>query len=92
MDRRQLVGTPGCGSRHDYVWGYSLVDQLTNPVFIEGLKLVQQADLSLDTANQRPDLLQAVIRVTDMVPGLRVIVDHLPAFLKTLDAAGMAAI
>ena len=80
------------GIRYGNIWGYSLVDQLANPVFIEGLKLVQQADLSLDTANQRPDLLQAVIRVTDMVPGLRVIVDHLPAFLKTLDAAGMAAI
>ena len=80
------------GIRYGNIWGYSLVDQLTNPVFVDGLKLVQQADLSLDTANQRPDLLQAVIRVNDMVPGLRVIIDHLPALLKTLDASGMAAL
>jgi predicted TIM-barrel fold metal-dependent hydrolase len=80
------------GIRYGNIWGYSLVDQLTNPVFVDGLKLVQQADLSLDTANQRPDLLQAVIRVNDMIPGLRVIIDHLPALLKTLDASGMAAL
>ena len=33
-----------------------------------------------------------MIRVNDMVPGLRVIIDHLPALLKTLDASGMAAL
>jgi predicted TIM-barrel fold metal-dependent hydrolase len=80
------------GIRYGNIWGYSLVDQLANPVFVDGLKLLQQADLSLDTANQRPDLLEAVIRVNDMVPGLRVIIDHLPALLKTLDAKGMAAL
>ena len=80
------------GIRYGNIWGYSLVDQIANPVFVEGLKLVQQADMALDTANPRLDLLQAVVRVTDMVPGLRVIVDHLPALVKTLDAKGMAAI
>ncbi|MEO8129173.1 MAG: amidohydrolase family protein, partial [Bryobacteraceae bacterium] len=80
------------GIRYGNIWGYSLVDQVSKPVFIDGLKLLQQADLALDTANPRLDLLQAVVRVTDMVPGLRVIVDHLPALVKTLDANGLAMI
>ena len=80
------------GIRYGNIWGYSLVNQIANPVFVEGLKLMQDADMALDTANPRADLLQAVVRVTDMVPGLRVIVDHLPALVKTLDATGIAAI
>ena len=69
------------GIRYGNLWGYDLVTQISNPVFIDGLKALEQADLSLDTANQRPDLIDATLRVTDKVPGLRVIVDHLPAML-----------
>jgi L-fuconolactonase len=32
------------GIRYGNIWGYSLVGQLSNPVFIHGLKLLQQAD------------------------------------------------
>jgi predicted TIM-barrel fold metal-dependent hydrolase len=80
------------GIRYGNLWGYNLVEQLSNPVFVEGLRLLQQADLSLDTANQRPNLLEAAVRVNDMVPGLRVIIDHLPALVKTLDASGRASL
>src|SRR5215467_2364819 len=79
------------GIRYGNIWGYNLVTQLSNPVFISGLKLLQQADLSLDTANQTMDLLQAAVRVNDMVPDLRVIIDHLPAFVKTLNSSTMSA-
>jgi L-fuconolactonase len=80
------------GIRYGNIWGYSLVNQVSNPVFIEGLKLLQQADLVLDTANPNPALIQAVIHVTDMVPGLRVVIDHVPAMLRQLDANGRVAI
>jgi L-fuconolactonase len=80
------------GIRYGNIWGYSLGNQVSNPVFIEGLKLLQQADLVLDTANPDPDLIQTVIRVTDMVPGLRVVIDHVPAMLRQLDANGRAAV
>ena len=53
---------------------------------------MQQADLALDTANPRPDLLEAVLKVTDKVPGLRVIVDHLPSMFGWLDANGRIAV
>lgn len=79
------------GIRYGNLWGYSLVEQVANPTFIEGLKLMQQADLAMDTANPRPDLIEAVLRVNDKVPGLRIIVDHLPAMMRRLDANAMAA-
>ena len=70
----------------------NLAQQVSNPVFISGLKLLQQADLTLDTANPNPDLIQAVIAATDFVPGLRVVVDHLPAMLRTLGPSGIPAV
>jgi predicted TIM-barrel fold metal-dependent hydrolase len=73
------------GIRYGNLWGYSLTRQMANPVFVEGLKLMQQAGLALDTANPQPDLLDAVLRLTDQVPGLRVIIDHLPALMWRLE-------
>jgi predicted TIM-barrel fold metal-dependent hydrolase len=67
------------GIRYGNLWGYNIVEQLANPTFIEGLKVMQQADLTLDMANPRPDLIEAAIRVSDKVPGLRIVMDHLPA-------------
>jgi predicted TIM-barrel fold metal-dependent hydrolase len=80
------------GIRYGNLWGYDLVSQLSNPTFVNGLKMLQQADLTLDTANQNMSLLQAAVQVTNMVPGLRIVVDHLPAFIKTLNSAGMATV
>ena len=80
------------GIRYGNLWGYNLVTQAANPAFIEGLKLMQQADLTLDTANPRPDLLEAVLRVSDKVPGLRIVIDHLPSMMERLDANALAAV
>ena len=33
----------------------------------------------LDTANPRISLLQAIVRVNDQVPNLRIVIDHLPS-------------
>jgi predicted TIM-barrel fold metal-dependent hydrolase len=67
------------GIRYGNLWNYDLVRQLNNPVFIEGLKLLAQADLVLDTANPRVDLLQAIVTVSDKVANLRIVIDHLPS-------------
>ena len=80
------------GIRYGNLWGYNLPAQVSNPAFIEGLKLMQQADLAMDTANPRPDLLEAILKVTDKVPGLRIILDHLPAMFARLDPAGRATV
>jgi L-fuconolactonase len=73
------------GIRYGNLWGRDTTKQADNPAFISGLKLLQQADLVLDTANPRVDLLQAIVRITDRVPELRVVLDHLPSLEPTTD-------
>jgi L-fuconolactonase len=73
------------GIRYGNLWGYSLVNEIQNPFFIEGLKLMQQADLAFETANPQPDLIEAVLKASDRVPSLRIVIDHMPAMLRSLD-------
>jgi L-fuconolactonase len=73
------------GIRYGNLWGYNLVEQVNNPAFVDGLKLLAQADLVLDTANPRVDLLEAAVKVNDKVPDLRIIIDHLPSLDPTPD-------
>jgi predicted TIM-barrel fold metal-dependent hydrolase len=80
------------GIRYGNLWDYSLVEQVGNPRFIEGLKLLQQAGLTLDTANPQPDLIEAVLRVSDKIPGLRIVIDHLPSMMTNLDAPSRARV
>ncbi len=67
------------GIRYGNLWGYDLVAQVDNPSFIDGLKLLAQHDLVLETANQTIPLLQAAVKAADRVPDLRIVLDHLPA-------------
>jgi L-fuconolactonase len=66
------------GIRYGNLWGRDLGAELKNPDFVAGLKDLAAAGLVLDTANPNPVLLDAVLRVTDKVPALRVVLDHLP--------------
>jgi predicted TIM-barrel fold metal-dependent hydrolase len=73
------------GIRYGNLWGRDMTKQVGNPAFVEGVKLLAQADLVLDTANPRVNLLEAVVRLTDRVPDLRVVLDHLPSLEPTAD-------
>ena len=73
------------GIRYGNLWGRDITKQADNPVFLDGMKLVAQADLVLDTANPRVDLLEAILKITDRVPDLRVVLDHLPSLDPTPD-------
>jgi predicted TIM-barrel fold metal-dependent hydrolase len=66
------------GIRYGNLWGRNLATEIAKPQFIADLKLLSKAGLSLDTANPDPELIGAVLRLTDQVPDLRVIIDHLP--------------
>jgi predicted TIM-barrel fold metal-dependent hydrolase len=67
------------GIRYGNLWNYNLVEQVNNPALTAGLKLLAQADLVLDTANPNVNLLQAIVKVNDNVPNLRIVIDHLPS-------------
>jgi L-fuconolactonase len=66
------------GIRYGNLWGRDLGAELPKPEFIGGLQALAEAGLALDTANPTPALVEAVVRLTDRVPNLRVIMDHLP--------------
>jgi L-fuconolactonase len=78
------------GIRYGNLWGRDMTVELGKPEFIQGLKLLAQADMVLDTANPRPELMQNMIRVTDQVPNLRIVIDHLPQLEPPADAGARA--
>jgi predicted TIM-barrel fold metal-dependent hydrolase len=51
---------------------------LGNAQVISDLKAVADAGLTMDVANPNSRLMDSVVRVTDRVPNLRVVLDHLP--------------
>lgn len=66
------------GIRYGNLWGRDLTAEIAKPEFIADLKALAEANLVLDTANPTPALIAAIVRVTDKVPRLRVVIDHLP--------------
>lgn len=66
------------GIRYGNLWGYNISQQVDNPTFIDGMQRMAAADLVLDSAGPDLPLLQAIVRLNDRVPELRIIIDHLP--------------
>ena len=79
------------GIRYGNLWNRDLRAELSKPKFVEDLKTLAEAGLELDTANQDTALIAATVRLTDLVPNLRVIIDHLPQFDPPSDAAARRA-
>ena len=79
------------GIRHGNLWGRDISAELSKPEFVADLKALADAGLSLDTANQNPALISAALRVKDLVPNLRIVIDHLPQMSPPSDAAARAA-
>lgn len=80
------------GIRCGNLWGRDITAQVESPAFIGGLRRLADADLVMDTANPRLSLLTAIVRATDRVPTLRVVLDHLPALPMPDTAADRAAL
>ncbi len=66
------------GIRYGNLWGRDLTAGLGNPLFLANLKLLAEADLEMDSANPNPALIRDLVRLTDKVPDLRIVIDHLP--------------
>jgi L-fuconolactonase len=78
------------GIRYGNLWGRNLGTGLDKPQFVADLKLLADAGLVLDTASPNPCLLADVVRLTDLVPSLRIVVDHLPALQRPKETAARA--
>ena len=77
------------GIRYGNLWGRNLGTELSKPAFVSDLKALADAGLVLDTANPNPALVAEVVRCTDLVPNLRVVIDHLPQLNPPTEAAAL---
>lgn len=79
------------GIRYGNLWNRDLGASIDKPGFVAGLRLLAQAGLTLETANPDAALIAAVVRVSDRVPQLRIVLDHLPNAKLPPDAAARKA-
>ncbi len=66
------------GFRYGNLWNRDILLDMAKPGFIDGLKLLAQTGLVLESANPDPNLIRALVAVADRVPDLKIVVDHLP--------------
>jgi len=79
------------GIRYGNLWNRDLSREIGKVEFINDLKLVAATGLVLDTANPDPKLIHAVVRLSDRIPNLRVVVDHLPELTPPEDSIARKA-
>jgi L-fuconolactonase len=80
------------GIRHGNLWGRSLAEGFSDPQVISNLKVLADAGLAMDSANPNPPLLAAVVRLTDQIANLRVVIDHLPQLEPPRDMSARTAL
>lgn len=79
------------GIRCGNLWDWDLGKQVHNAAVLSDLKLLAEAQLVMDTANPDGPLMRAILRLTDAVPNLTIVLDHLPE-LETPDARDLQAL
>ena len=79
------------GIRYGNLWGRDFHAAVSKPAFLAGIKLLAGAGLTMDTANPDPALIADLLRLTERVPNLRLVVDHLPKLEVPTDAAARKA-
>ena len=65
------------GIRYGNIWHHDLVANVEKPDFIANMKAFAATGLTYEAANPRLNLMEAVLRLTDSVPDLRVMIGHL---------------
>ena len=79
------------GIRYGNLWNRDFHAAVSKPAFLAGMKLFADAGLTLDSANPDPALIADLLRLTERVPNLRLVVDHLPKLEIPANAAARAA-
>jgi predicted TIM-barrel fold metal-dependent hydrolase len=74
-----------------YGLGRQAGKEFDRPEFVADLKALADADMVMDTANPSVSLLEGVVRVSDRVPNLRIVIDHLPQMLRPTESAAQAS-
>lgn len=66
------------GLRYGNLWERDLLDDQQRPGFIDNLRALAGSGRSLDSANPDARLLEGLLKLSDRLPELRIIIDHLP--------------
>ena len=77
------------GIRYGNLWDRNIGPELAKPQFISDVKVLADASLELDTANPTPALIADMVRLTDQVPNLRLVIDHLSQMELPADQAAL---
>ncbi|ACO77157.1 Amidohydrolase 2 [Azotobacter vinelandii CA] len=78
-DLERLAADPlFCGTRYGNLWGRDLGVGLQRPAFVADLGRLAESGRVLESANPDPGLIVALLRLSDRLPELRIVVDHLP--------------
>jgi L-fuconolactonase len=66
------------GIRCGNLWNRDLSADARNPVFMADLRRLASAGLVMDSANPDPKLIEAILRISQQIPEMRIVIDHLP--------------
>ena len=75
------------GIRYGNLWDRDLAVDAQKPGFLPGLRMLAERGLAMDSANPNLGLIRAVFHVSDHVPELRIVIDHLPTAPVPSEAA-----
>ena len=78
------------GIRFAYLWGRNVAEEIPKAEFIADLKALAEAGLTLDSVGG-PQVLTDLVRITEKVPELRVVINHLPGFQTPEEPRARAA-
>ena len=79
LDLDRLHGNPlFLGIRCGNLWDRDLSRDVENPDCIADLRRLATAGLTMDSANPDAKLVAAILRISQRVPELRIVIDHLP--------------
>lgn len=74
------------GIRCGNLWNRDLTADCRRPDFLAGLKRLADYGLQLDSANPDPSLIDGILYISQTIPDLRIVVDHLPSLQLPSDA------
>jgi L-fuconolactonase len=66
------------GIRYGNIWDRDFHKKSNDPKWIDGIKRLADANLTMDSANPTAELIADLLRLKDRVPNLRMVLDHLP--------------
>lgn len=71
------------GIRYGNIWDRDFHKKSNDAKWLDGIKRLADANLTLDSANPTAELIADLLRLKDRVPNLRMVLDHLPRLAVT---------